>query len=130
MAYILPHTRFGPKFKHAKGMDHFMGGIESLSTYPHYWKSSLVPHLLLGNINFPVQLSQGWTCHQSEFWHPYLGVITNGEHILMLLTPPNMLLHPSPYTEVTKQPWNPMLTSVNPVSSDVTMTQLTNPEEP
>ena len=69
MAFILPHTRFGPKFKHTKGVDIFMGDIYSLSNYPHYWKSSLVPHLLVGNIDCPVQLSQGWIFHQEEFWH-------------------------------------------------------------
>ena len=64
-----PCTRFGPKFKHAKGVGIFMGDKESLSTYSHYWKYSLVPHLMLGKINNPFQLEQGWNCHQADFWH-------------------------------------------------------------
>ena len=48
----------------------------------------------------------------------------------MFLTPPSMILHPSPYAEVPKQPWNPMLASVNLVNSSVTMSQLAQPEYP
>ena len=47
----------------------------------------------------------------------------------MLLTPPNMLLHSSPYAEITNQPWNPMLASVNPVSSAVTRIQPAQPDK-
>ena len=44
MTSLFPQTWFGPQFKHAKGMEIFMGDIESLSTYPHYWMLCLVPH--------------------------------------------------------------------------------------
>ena len=37
MASIFPQTWFGPQFKHVKGVDIFMGDIESLSSYPNYW---------------------------------------------------------------------------------------------
>ena len=47
----------------------------------------------------------------------------------MLLTPPIMLLRPSPYAEIPKQPWNPMLASVDPMSSAVTMSQPAQPED-
>ena len=103
MAYIFPHTHFGPQFKHSKGVDIIMGGIDSLSTYPHYWKSSFVPRLLIGKINNPVQLAKGWTCHQTEFRHSDLKGITHGEHILMLLMRPNMIIRPSPYAEIPNQ---------------------------
>ena len=39
MSSISPYTRFGPQFKHARGVDIAMGDIKSISTYPHYWKS-------------------------------------------------------------------------------------------
>ena len=42
---------------------------------------------------------------------------------MLLLTPTNMLLHPIPYSEIPKQPWNPMLDSANPVNSTVTKSQ-------
>ena len=45
----------------------------------------------------------------------------------MLLSPPVMILHPSPYAEIPKQPWNHMLASVNPVTSAVPKIQ---PEQP
>ena len=67
MVSIFSQTWFGPQFKHAKGVEIFMVYIESLCTYPHYWKSCLVPHLLIGNINRPAQLAQGWNCHQNLF---------------------------------------------------------------
>ena len=41
-----------------------------------------------------------------------------------------MLLHPSPYAEIQKKPWNPMLASVNPVTSAVPKSQLTQPDNP
>ena len=96
-----------------------MGDIEYLFTYPHYWKSSLVPHLLIGEINCPAQLTQGWTCHQAEFRHSDLVGSTNGEHSFPLLTPLNILLHTSPYADIPKQYWNPMLDGVNPMNSEV-----------
>ena len=73
MAYLFPHTWFGPQLKHAKGVDMVMGYIESLLSYPHYWKYYLVPHLMIGKINLPSQLSHGWTCHQAVFFHSDLG---------------------------------------------------------
>ena len=85
---LFPHNHFGPKFKHAKGEDTVMRYIESLFTYPHYWKSSLVTILLVGNIDRPVQLAQGRAFHQAEFRNTYLGGSTNGEHSLILSTPP------------------------------------------
>ena len=87
-------------------------------------------HLLVGNIDFPVQLAQGWTFHQAEFRNSYLVGITNGELSLMLLTPPYILLHPSPYAELPKQPCDPIFHSVNPVNSAVTMSQPSQPKEP
>ena len=39
-----------------------------------------------------------------------------------------MLLHPSPYIDIPKQPWNPMLGSVNPVNSEVPNIQLAQPD--
>ena len=130
MAYLFPHTSFGTNFKHAKGVEIVMGGIYSLSTYTHYCMSSLAPYLLVGKIDCPVQLAKGWNCQQAEFWHSDLGGSTNWEYSLMLLTPYNILLFPSPYAEVPKQPWNPMLDSVNSVNSSVTMSQLAQPEDP
>ena len=59
MVYIFPHTWFGPQLKHAKGVDIVMGDIESLSSYPHYWKSRLVVHLLIENFDRPDQPAQG-----------------------------------------------------------------------
>ena len=116
MDSIYPPNWFGPQFRHSKGVDIVMGEIESLSFYPQYWKSCLVPHLLIGKIDRPDQPVQGWTFHQSVFCHSYLGGSTKGKHSLLLLTPPEMLLHPSPYVEIPKQPWNPMLASVKPVT--------------
>ena len=58
MDYLFPHNRFGPNFKHAKGVDIVMGDIESLSIHPNYWKSSLVPHSLVGKIYCPFQIAQ------------------------------------------------------------------------
>ena len=101
-----------------------MGDIESLSTYPHYWKSVLVPHLLIWKTNIPAQTAHGWTFHQVEFIHSDLGGSTDGEHNFLLLTPPNMILHPSPYEEIPKKSWNLTLASVNPVYSAVTNIQL------
>ena len=129
MFYLLPQTHFGPQFKHAKRVDIFMGDIESLSTYPHYWKSCLVPHLLIGNIYHPDQIEQGWNLHQAGFFHSDLRGSTNGEQSLLLLTPPTMILNPYPYAEKPKQPWNPMLTSVNPVTSEATKIQLTKSDK-
>ena len=130
MDSIFPQTRFGPQFKHAKGVDIVMGDIEYLSSYPHYWKLCLVHHLLIGNFNRPAQPAQGWTCHQVVFCHSVLGGSTNGKHSLLSLTPPTMLLHPSPYEEIPKQPWNPMLASVNPVTSAVPKSQPEQPDNP
>ena len=106
-----------------------MGDKESLSTYSHYWKYSLVPHLMLGKINNPFQLEQGWNCHQADFWHSDFRVSTDGDNSLMLLTPTNMILHPGPYTEVPNQPWNPMLDIVNLVNTALKINQLEQPEE-
>ena len=39
-----------------------------------------------------------------------------------------MLLHPSPYAEIPKQPWNPMLDSVNLVTSEFPKGQQTQPD--
>ena len=107
-----------------------MENIESLSTYPNYWTSCLVPHSLIGKINCPVQLKKGWTCHQAMFFQSYLGGSTNEEHSMLLLTPPAMLIHTCPYTEIPKQPCNPMLDIVNPVTSEVPMIQPAQPDNP
>ena len=107
-----------------------MGDIESLYSYPNYWKSCLVPHLLIWNFDRPAQPAQGWTCHQAVFCHSDLGGSTYGKHSLLLLTPPEMLIHPSPYAEIKKQPWNPMLDSVNPVTSEVPKRQPAQPDNP
>ena len=48
----------------------------------------------------------------------------------MLLTPPAMILHPCPYEDIKKQPWNPMLDSVNPVTSEVPKSQPAQPDNP
>ena len=55
MDSLFPQNWFGPQFKYAKGVNIFMGDIDSLSSYPHYWKSCSVPHLLIGKIDFPAQ---------------------------------------------------------------------------
>ena len=104
MASIFPQTWFVLQFKHAKGVDIFLGDIESLSSYPHYWKLCLVPHLLIGKFGRPAQPAQGCTYHQAVFCHPDLVGITDGKHSLLLLTPPSILLQPSTYTEILKQP--------------------------
>ena len=41
-----------------------------------------------------------------------------------------MLLHPSPYIDIPKQPWNPMLGSVNPVNTEVQNIQQAQPDNP
>ena len=97
MDSIFPQTWFGPQFKHAKGVEIVMGDIESLSSYPHYWKSCLLPHLLIGSFYLPALPAQGWTCHQAVFCRLYLGGSTNAKHSLLLLTPPAMIIHPIPY---------------------------------
>ena len=127
---ISPHNSFGPKFKHAKGVDIVIGDIESFYTYPQYCKSSLVTHLLVWNINHHFQLAKGWNFHQSEFWNSDLMGSTDGEHSPMLLKPPNIILNPSTYAYVTNQPWNHMLDNVNPVNPAVTMGQTEQPDEP
>ena len=116
MASILPHTRFGPNFKHAKVVEIVIGDMESLSTYPHYWNYHLVPQILSGKFYCYFKLTQGCTCTQVECHHSDLGGSTNGVHSLMLLTPPNVLINPVPYTEVPKQPCNPMVASINLVN--------------
>ena len=40
------------------------------------------------------------------------------------------MLHPCPYEEIPKQPWNPILASVNPETSAVTNIQPAQPEKP
>ena len=102
MTSIFPKTRFGYQLKHAKGVDILMGDIESLSTYPHYCKSVLVPNLRIGKINRPDQLAQGGIFHQEGFCHPDLGGITDEEHSLLLLTHPAMLLQPCTYEDITR----------------------------
>ena len=49
---------------------------------------------------------------------------------MLLFTPPDMLLRPCTYAEMPKQPWNPMLAGVNPVTSAVTKSQLAEHDEP
>ena len=87
-----------------------------------------MPHLLIGNFDRPAQPAQGWTFHQAVFCHSYLGGSTDGKHGLLLLTPPTILLHTSPYAYITKQPWNPILASVNPVTSAVPKIQPAQPD--
>ena len=130
IASIFPQNWFGPKLKHAKGMDIVMVDIESLSSYPHYWKSCLLPHLLMGNFYRPAQPEHGWTFHQAAFCNSDLGGRTYGKQSLFFLTPPAMLLQPSPYKEIQKQPWNHMLASVNPVTSEVSKIQPAQPDNP
>ena len=89
-----------------------------------------MPHLLIGKINRPDQLAQGWTLHQAVFFYSDLRGSTDGEHSLLLLTPPAMILHSCPYTEIPKQPWNPMLSSVNPVTSEVPNIKPAQPYNP
>ena len=67
MASLFPHTWFGTQFKQDKGVDNVMGDIEYLSSYLHYWKSCLVTHLMIGNMDCPAQPAQGWNCHQEVF---------------------------------------------------------------
>ena len=115
MDSLFSQTLFGPQFKHDKGVDIVMGDIESLSTYSHYWKLVLVPHLLIGKTDHPAQPAQGWTCYQLGFSHSELGGSNDKDISLLLSTLPNMILQPIPYAEIPKQPCNPMLDSVNPV---------------
>ena len=107
-----------------------MGYIESLSSYPHHWKSCFVTHLLIWRIDCPAKLTQGWSCHHSVFFHSDLVESTNGKHTLLLLTPTLILLHPFPYADISKKPSNTMLDSVNPVTSAVPKRQLIQPENP
>ena len=90
----------------------------------------MVPRLLIGKINRPSQLAQGWTCHQAGFPHSDLGGSTDGEHSLLLFTPTDVLICPCPYAEIPMQPWNPMLYSMNPVTSEVTKIQPSQPDKP
>ena len=87
MASILPHTRFGPNFKHAKVVEIVIGDMESLSTYPHYWNYHLVPQILSGKFYCYFKLTQGCTCTQVECHHSDLGGSTNGVNSLIILTP-------------------------------------------
>ena len=48
----------------------------------------------------------------------------------MLLTPPDILIHPCPYAKILKQYLIPMLASVEPVTSAVTKIQPAQPEKP
>ena len=73
MASIFNQNWFGTKLKHAKGVEIVMVDIESLSSYPHYWKSCLVPHLLMGNFDRPDQPAQVWNYHQAVFFNSDLG---------------------------------------------------------
>ena len=59
-----------------------------------------------------------------------MGGSTDGKHSLFLLMPPTMLLHPSPYAEIPKQPWDLMLDSVIPVASVVPKSQSAQPDNP
>ena len=93
-----------------------MGDTDSLSTYSHYWKLFLVPHILSGNFDCSFKLAQEWTFQQVEFQHSDLGESTDGLHSFILLTSPYIILHPGPYSDGPKQPRNPMLYSVNPVN--------------
>ena len=126
MDSLFTQTWFGPQFKHDKWVDIVMGDIESLSSYPHYWKSCLVPHIMIGSFDRP----QGWNWHQAVFCHSDSGGRTNGKNSLLLWTPLEMLLHPSLYEEIPKQPWNPMSASVNPVTSAVPKSQPSQPDNP
>ena len=65
-----------------------------------------------------------------QFFHSDLEVITDGKHSLLLLMPLTILLHPSPYADIPKQHWNPMLDSVNPVTSAVLKIQPAQPDNP
>ena len=130
MDYISPCNPFGYKFKHDKAVDNAMQDTQSLSSYPPYWKSYLVPHILSGKFNCSFNLTQGWNFHQAEFKHSNLGGNTDGVHSLMLLTPPNMMLYPGTYTEVPNQLWNPMLASINPFNLEIKMDQPAQPEVP
>ena len=65
-----------------------------------------------------------------EFRNSDLGGSTYGEHSLMLLMYPNMILHPSPYVEIPNKPRKPMLDGTNTVNSAATMSQRAQPQEP
>ena len=41
-----------------------------------------------------------------------------------------ILIHPSPYAEILREPWNPILASVNPVTSAVIKSQRAQPDNP
>ena len=41
-----------------------------------------------------------------------------------------MIIQPSPYEDIPNQTWNPMLASVNPVTSAVPMSQPAQPDNP
>ena len=130
MDSIFNRTWYVTHFKHAKGVVIIMGDIAPLSYYPHYWMSYFVPHLLIGNIYRPDQLAQVWTCHQAVFFHSDSGGSNNWKRSLFLLTPPEILLHPFPYVEIPNQPWNPILASLNPVTSEFTKIQPAQPDNP
>ena len=89
-----------------------------------------MPHLLLGNFDRPDQPVQGCTCRQAVFFRSDLWGRTDWKHSLLLLTTPEMLLQPIPYAEIPNQPWNPMLDSVNPVTSSVPKSQPAQPDNP
>ena len=89
-----------------------------------------MPHLLIGKIDRSVQPAQGWTFCQTVFCHSDLLLITYWKHSLLLLIPPAMLLHLITYSEIPKQPRNPMLASLNPVTSEVPNIQLAQPDNP
>ena len=78
MASLFPQTWFDPQLKHAKGVNTVMGDIESLDSYPHYWKLCLVVHLLVGNFDRPAQPTQGRTFHTAIFCHSDLEGSTDG----------------------------------------------------
>ena len=85
---------------------------------------------MIGKIDCPDQLAQGWNLYQAGFFHSDLGGSTNVKCSLTLMTPPNMLPYPIQYAEIPKQPWNPILASVNPVILKFTRRQPEQPDKP
>ena len=130
MDSLFPQTWFGTHFKHDKGVEIVMGDIESLFSHPHFWKTYLMPHLLIGKIDHPDQPAQGWNFHQLVFCRSYLGGSTDWKQSLLLLMPNGMLLHPFPYAEIPNQYWNSTLASANPVTSSVPKIQPAQPDNP
>ena len=130
MAYLFPRTWFGPHFKHAKGVDiviwRYLFLIFLSTLFEVFFGVSFTDRELqppcptCTGVDFPSGCILPFRLGRKHRW----------EAQFIFLTPPEMLLCPSPYSDIPKQLWNPMLAGVNPVNSVVTKIQPAQPDNP